>query len=140
MVFIMDSYTKSNDIFSYVENTINDSIYQESIKDSLTVKKVKLKSSQINKAIDKLDKEIVKLKADKKIYLAKMAKADAMDNKVQTTFYSKKLASINKEIKSKSDKIKTIESTLNDIQNKPVEESTSIEDYEEYLESLLPNR
>lgn len=140
MVFIMDSYTKSDDIFSYVENTINDSIYQESIKDSLTVKKVKLKSSQINKAIDKLDKEIVKLKADKKIYLAKMAKADAMDNKVQTTFYSKKLASINKEIKSKSDKIKTIESTLNDIQNKPVEESTSIEDYEEYLESLLPNR
>lgn len=136
----MDSYTKSDDIFSYVENTINDSIYQESIKDSLTVKKVKLKSSQINKAIDKLDKEIVKLKADKKIYLAKMAKADAMDNKVQTTFYSKKLASINKEIKSKSDKIKTIESTLNDIQNKPVEESTSIEDYEEYLESLLPNR
>lgn len=140
MVFIMDSYTKSDDIFSYVENTINDSIYQESIKDSLTVKKVKLKSSQINKAIDKLDKEIVKLKADKKIYLAKIAKADAMDNKVQTTFYSKKLASINKEIKSKSDKIKTIESTLNDIQNKPVEESTSIEDYEEYLESLLPNR
>ena len=136
----MDSYTKSDDIFSYVENTINDSLYQESIKDSLTVKKVKLKSSQINKAIDKLDKEIVKLKADKKIYLAKMAKADAMDNKVQTTFYSKKLASINKEIKSKSDKIKTIESTLNDIQNKPVEESTSIEDYEEYLESLLPNR
>lgn len=136
----MDSYTKSDDIFSYVENTINDSIYQESIKDSLTVKKVKLKSSQINKAIDKLDKEIVKLKADKKIYLAKIAKADAMDNKVQTTFYSKKLASINKEIKSKSDKIKTIESTLNDIQNKPVEESTSIEDYEEYLESLLPNR
>lgn len=98
----------------YTESMTSLNTKLNALKVKNEMKKADKAEASANKAADKIRKNIEVMKADKKILIAKLAKANADNNKLQSAYYSNKIEKMSKEIKKNMDKLKTVDKELPD--------------------------